>query len=57
MIAMWNKYVKRGLLCLVFATLKHGVTSHSHLEIKVYIFINTFCATCIFLRPLTVSEN
>lgn len=57
MTAMWNNYVKRGLLCLVFATLKVGVTSHSHLEIKVYVFINTFRATCIFRCPLTVSEN
>ena len=54
MIAMGNNYVKRESLCVVLATFKISVTSHSYLEIKVYIFINKFRANCIFLYPLTV---
>ena len=54
MIAMGNNYVKRESLCIVLATFKISVTSHSYLEIKVYIFINKFRANCIFLYPLTV---
>ena len=34
-----------------------GVTSHSYLENKVYIFINKFYEPGIFLSPLKSSTN
>ena len=38
--------------CVVFATMKTDVRSHPYLKNKVYIFINPFHATGIFLYPL-----
>ena len=44
-------------LCFAFATLKKGMAFHPYLENKVFIFINQFHATGLFLQPLKRSEN
>lgn len=51
MIAMGNNYVKRESLCVVLATFKISVTSHSYLEIKYIFSLTNFVPTVFFYTP------
>ena len=55
--AVNSENTRTWMLCFVFATLENDVTFHPYLENKVYIFINRFHATGIFLYPLKTSET